>query len=194
MAFYPGSLTTNWVVPAEPVLRIPNNLSFEEAATVPICFATVIHSLIDLGRLSRGQSVLIHSACGGVGLTAIQVCQMLGAEMYLTVGSARKVDYLVETFGIPRSRIFNSRDSSFVEGVMRETGGRGVDLVLNSLSGELLHESWRCVAKYGAMMELGKRDILGSGRLNMINFQDNKSYHGVDLNSLGLERPAQLRE
>ncbi|RYP84204.1 hypothetical protein DL770_005246 [Monosporascus sp. CRB-9-2] len=194
MAFYPGSLTTHLTLPAALVLRIPDGLSFEEAATVPICFATVIHSLVSIGRLAAGQSVLIHSACGGVGLTAIQVCRMLGADMYLTVGSARKIEYLVERYGIPRSRIFNSRDASFVEGVMRETSGRGVDLVLNSLSGDLLHESWKCVAKYGAMLELGKRDIMGSGRLDMLGFQENRSYHGVDLSQFGLERPEELQK
>ena len=71
---------------------------------------------------------------------------------------------------------------------MRETKGRGVDLVLNSLSGELLHESWKCVAAYGAMLELGKRDIMGSGRLNMALFEGNRSYHGIDLSQYGLER------
>lgn len=199
MAFYPGSLATNLVVPAGLVLRLPDDLSFEAAATVPICFGTVIYALVDVGRLGGGlgrgkrQSVLIHSACGGVGLAAIQVCRMLGADMYLTVGSARKVDYLVEKFGIPRARIFNSRDASFVEGVMRETGGRGCDLVLNSLSGELLHESWKCVAKYGAMLELGKRDIMGSGKLAMQIFQENRSYHGIDLSQFGVERLEDLQ-
>ncbi|RYP79109.1 hypothetical protein DL771_000087 [Monosporascus sp. 5C6A] len=194
MAFHPGSLTTHLALPAGLVLRIPGDLSFEEAATVPICFATVIHSLVSIGRLVAGQSVLIHSACGGVGLAAIQLCRMLGADMYLTVGSPRKIEYLVERYGIPRERIFNSRDASFVEGVMRETSGRGVDLVLNSLSGGLLHESWKCVAKYGAMLELGKRDIMGSGRLDMLGFQENRSYHGIDLSQFGLERLEALQQ
>lgn len=197
MAFSPGSLATHLALPASLVLRLPDDLSFEAAATVPICYATVLLSLISIGRLSADrsrQSVLIHSACGGVGLAAIQVCRMLGADMYLTVGSARKVDHLVENFGIPRSRIFNSRDASFVDGVMRETRGRGVDLVLNSLSGELLHESWKCVAKYGAMLELGKRDIMGSARLNMQPFQENRSYHGIDLSQFGLERLEDLQK
>ncbi|RYP26873.1 hypothetical protein DL766_006584 [Monosporascus sp. MC13-8B] len=194
IAFYPGSLATHLTLPVGLVVRIPDGLSFEEAATVPVCFATVLHSLVSIGRLAAGQSVLIHSACGGVGLTAIQVCRMLGAEMYLTVGSRRKIEYLVERYGIPRSRIFNSRDASFVEGVMRETSGRGVDLVLNSLSGDLLHESWKCVAKYGAMLELGKRDIMGSGRLDMLGFRENRSYHGIDLSHLGMERLEELQK
>lgn len=86
----------------------------------------------------------------------------------------------MDTFDIPRNRIFSSRDSSFLDGVMKQTGNRGVDLVLNSLSGELLHLSWRCVAKFGKMIELGKRDVLGQGQLDMDVFAGNRSFIGVD--------------
>ena len=71
----------------------------------------------------------------------MQLARMVGAEIYATVGSAEKVKYLMDTFGLPRSHIFSSRDTSFLAGVMRETQNRGVDVVLNSLSGELLHTS-----------------------------------------------------
>lgn len=83
---------------------------------------------------------------------------MVGAEIYATVGSEEKVRYLIETFDLPRNRIFNSRDTSFVSGLMRETDGKGVDLALNSLSGELLHATWRCVAEFGKLVEIGKRE------------------------------------
>ena len=78
--------------------------------------------------------------------------------MYATVGSEDKASFLVREFGIPRNRIFSSRDSSFLKGIMDATNGSGVDLVLNSLSGELLSTSWKCVAPDGAMVEIGKRD------------------------------------
>lgn len=74
---------------------------------------------------------------------------MLKAEVNATVGNDEKVQFLMENFHIPRNRIFNSRDKSFVDGVMRETGGQGVDIILNSLSGELLHATWTCVAEFG---------------------------------------------
>lgn len=90
------------------------------------------------------KTVLIHSACGGVGLAAIRICRAVGAsKVYCTVGSDDKVAYLMEHFGIPREHIFNSRDASFLPGIMRETKGHGVDVVLNSLSGDLLHASVR---------------------------------------------------
>ncbi|OTA83804.1 hypothetical protein M434DRAFT_400620 [Hypoxylon sp. CO27-5] len=192
MALCNGCLATRNVAPAEIVMKIPDDLSFESAATIPVCFGTVIYSLIDIGRLEQGQSVLIHSACGGVGLAALQVSKMLGVEIYATVGSEKKVEYLMNNFGIPRSHIFNSRNASFSEGIIRETDGRGADLVLNSLSGELLHESWRCVAKFGIMIELGLRDSMGSGNLSMLPFAKNRSYHGVNLSEFR-ERPKWLR-
>lgn len=93
------------------------------------------------------------------------------------------------TFGIPRHHIFNSRNSSFLEDVKRETNGRGIDIVLNSLSGELLHTSWKCVAEYGKMLEIGKRDFIGRGMLSMDIFEANRAFFGIDLARLGMERP-----
>jgi NADPH:quinone reductase-like Zn-dependent oxidoreductase len=87
----------------------------------------------------------------------------------------------MSTFGIPRNCIFNSRDESFLKDVMTETDGRGVDIVLNSLSGELLHTSWKCVAEFGKMIEIGKRDLVGNGKLALNVFELNRSYHGLCL-------------
>jgi NADPH:quinone reductase-like Zn-dependent oxidoreductase len=72
---------------------------------------------------------------------------------------------------------------------MRQTGGKGVDVVLNSLSGELLHASWQCVAKFGKMLEIGKRDFIGHGMLSMDIFESNRSFFGVDLAQLAVEKP-----
>jgi NADPH:quinone reductase-like Zn-dependent oxidoreductase len=123
-------------------IKMPDDLTFEEAASMPCVYPTVIHGLINMARLEKGHTVLIHSACGGIGLAALYVCQMIGIKkIYATVGSPEKVQYLVETFNLPRSHIFSSRDATFLPGIMRETSNRGVDVVLNSLSGELLHAS-----------------------------------------------------
>lgn len=187
------AMATRSVIPGDLALPIPESMSFDQAATIPVCFGTVLHSLINVARVERDQTVLIHSACGGVGLAAVQICQMLGVKIFLTVGTKRKVKHLVDTYGIPRNHIFSSRDLTFVDGIMRETGGVGVDVVLNSLSGELLHGSWKCVAEFGCMVELGLRDSRGSGRLDMMPFGHNRSYHGVE----GIQfarRPAVLRK
>jgi NADPH:quinone reductase-like Zn-dependent oxidoreductase len=121
-AFAPeGCLATKAVLQRYHAVKLPDNLSFQDAAGVPVVFATVIHGLINVARVQKDQSVLIHAGCGGVGLSAIQIFRMVGAEMYVMVGSPEKVDYLVNTYGVPRNRILNSCNESFLEGVMRET-------------------------------------------------------------------------
>lgn len=135
------------------------------------------------------KSILIHSACGGVGIAAIQLSQMIGAEVYATVGSQEKVEHLVAAFGIPRAHIFSSHDSSFRNSLLQETNGRGVDVVLNSLSGELLHASWECVAEFGKLIEIGKRDLHGRAKLAMNIFEANRSYCCVDLSMVVNRKP-----
>ncbi|KAJ5900212.1 polyketide synthase [Penicillium subrubescens] len=169
--------------------KIPGGLSFEDAATMPCVFATSIYSIFNIGNLQKGQSILIHSACGGVGIATVQLAQMIGAEIYVTVSNEEKVKYLMDTFGLPRNKIFNSRDTSFVENILRETGGKGVDLALNSLSGELLHATWKCIAVFGKMVEIGKRDLIGSGKLDMKPFLANRNYCCVDLDQICSMRP-----
>lgn len=125
-------------------------------------------------------------------MAAIQVAQMIGAEVYASVSSEMKVAHLMNNFRIPRNRIFQSRDKSFVDGVMRETNGQGMDIILNSLSGELLHATWDCVAEFGVLVEIGKRDLIGSGRLDLKNFLANRSYSCVDIDQLW-KKPTLLR-
>lgn len=114
---------------------------------------------------------------------------MTALQIFATVGNDDKAEYLVRTFGIARHRIFNSRNCSFLADVERETNGRGVDIVLNSLSGELLHTSWKCVAAHGKMLELGKRDFNGRGMLSMDLFEANRAFFGIDLARLCVDRP-----
>ena len=130
--------------------------------------------------------------CRGKSTTRLPVALILNSsrQIFVTVGNQDKRQYLVDTFQIPDHRIFNSRDASFLEGVMRATEGKGVDIVLNSLSGELLHASWQCVAPFGTMIEIGKRDLIGHAKLRMDPFEANRAFVGVDLAQLCKERPA----
>ncbi|PKY00760.1 polyketide synthase [Aspergillus campestris IBT 28561] len=186
--------STRRVLPESLCEKIPDGLSFEDAATLPLVFATAIYSLFHLGNLKKGQSILIHSACGGVGLATIQLAQMAGAAIYATVGNEEKVKHLTDMLNLPRNRIFSSRSATFADDIMRETNNRGVDLALNSLSGELLHATWRCIAPFGKMIEIGKRDLIGSTKLDMVPFLDNRSYCSVDLDKISLQRPAIAKE
>jgi NADPH:quinone reductase-like Zn-dependent oxidoreductase len=95
----------------------------------------------------------------------------------------------MQEFGIPRQRIVSSRTTAFLPEIMRETENRGVDMVLNSLSGELLHASWQCVAEFGKMIEIGKRDLVGRGKLDMDLFEGNRMFVGVDFAGIFAHRP-----
>lgn len=130
------------------------------------------------------QSVLIHSGAGAFGIAAITLAQSMGAVIYATVSTDEKKDYLVNELGVQRENIFQSRDTSFVEGIMKATAGRGVDIVLNSLTGDLLHASWRCCAKFGRFVEIGKRDIIDAGKLDMDVFLRSVTFTAFDMSEL----------
>lgn len=145
--------------------RIPDEMTFEDAAAFPLSYSTSYHGLIDHARLQRGESVLIHGAAGGLGQAAIVLSQYIGAEIFVTVSTEAKKRFLIDTYGIEADHVFNSRDLSFAKGIKRMTGGRGVDVVLNSLAGEALRQTWHCVAPFGRFIEIGKRDV---GKLQIL--------------------------
>lgn len=172
------------------IAKIPETLSFEEAAALVNPGLTAYHSLIDMARLQEGEKILIHSAAGGTGQLAVQIAQMVGAEVFCTVGYQEKKDILTQTYGIPEDHIFYSRNNSFKDGIFRMTKGYGVDVVLNSLTGEGLRASWQCIAPFGRFVELGKIDIITNSQLPMSSFAKNVSYMAVDLAHIWLARPA----
>jgi NADPH:quinone reductase-like Zn-dependent oxidoreductase len=175
-----GSFQTYYRADSSWFQLIPDNLSFEQAAAIPLAYCTAYYSLIDVARLAAKETILIHAAAGGVGQAAIVLAQMQGAEIYVTVGTPAKKQLVMERYGIPEDHVFSSRDLSFATALRRSTGGRGVDVVLNSLSGEALRESWRCVAPFGRFVEIGKRDIRSNGMLEMQQFAQNVSFTAVE--------------
>jgi len=163
------------------VMKIPDGMSFAQAASVLTAFCTARFGLLHVGRLQGNEKVLIHAAAGGTGQAAVQVAQSVGAEIFVTVGSLVKKQLLMDVYGIPESHIFYSRDTSFAEGIMEATDGQGVDVVLNSLAGKLLQASWETIANFGRFIEIGRSDIDARGTLPMYPFRKNASFTGVDL-------------
>ncbi|KAE8149878.1 hypothetical protein BDV25DRAFT_140396 [Aspergillus avenaceus] len=192
-AMVPGSLSTHVRCPTACASAIPPTMSLEVAASIPAVYCTVIYSLIDLARLCQGESVLIHAAAGGVGQAAIVVAQAIGAKMFVTVGSEDKKRFLMEAYHLQEDQIFYSRDLSFVQGIQQATDGQGVDVALNSLSGDALQATFGCVAPFGRFVELGKRDIVQNSRLEMVSFDKNISFSSVDLGLVREKRPHLLR-
>ena len=156
-------------------------MPFGVAAAMPLILTTAYYALMDVARLQRGETVLIHSAAGGVGQMAVQLAQSVGAHVIATIGSQQKRDLLKSKFLLTDDQIFSSRDDSFVADIMRTTNGRGVDVVLNSLAGKLLHATWGCVAPFGRFIEIGKRDIHENSKIPMDPFRVNVTFASVDL-------------
>ncbi|KAI9720556.1 MAG: Type I Iterative PKS [Chrysothrix sp. TS-e1954] len=171
------------------VYPLPDDMSYEEASTLACVYLVSIYGLYHLANLRRHQTVLIHSAAGGVGSASIQLAQHRGAEVYATVGSDEKREYLKTNFGIPDDHIFSSRNTDFAPALMKQTNGKGVNVILNSLTGAILEESWRCVADAGIMVEIGKKDILDRNSLSMEPFNRNASFRAVDMSHKSIDDP-----
>jgi NADPH:quinone reductase-like Zn-dependent oxidoreductase/SAM-dependent methyltransferase len=190
-----GTYQTYTRCQANDAIRIPDSMSFVEGAALPVVFTTAFYALVNVANIQRGESILIHSAAGGTGQAAIQVSQLRDVEIFVTVGSEEKKMLLMETYHIPEDHIFDSRDTSFVKGIRGYTGKNGgVDVILNSLSGDFLVESWQCIAPFGRFLELGKKDILSNNSLPMLPFAKNASFHAIDLNEARKYRPCLLRQ
>jgi acyl transferase domain-containing protein/acyl carrier protein len=171
--------------PTKFMLHKPAHVSFDEAATIPITFLTAHYGLNYLARMGPGDRVLIHAAAGGVGLAAIQLARRAGAEVYATAGSPEKRAFL-ESLGL--KHVFNSRSADFGEAVLERTGGKGVDVVLNSLAGEFIPKSLALLAPFGRFVEIGRIDIYRNSPVGLEPFKKNLSFFSVDLDLLGNER------
>jgi acyl transferase domain-containing protein/acyl carrier protein len=180
------SLGSYAIAPVTRVVRKPTYLSFEEAATIPIAFLTAYYALYSLARLRPGERILIHAAAGGVGMAAIQLAQLAGAEIFATAGDEKKRT-LLQSLGV--QHVMDSRSLKFTEEILTLTEGRGVDVVLNSLAGEALTRGLDVLAPYGRFLEIGMRDIAQNSLLGLQPFQKNLSFFSIELLRITHERP-----
>nr|WP_245730657.1 type I polyketide synthase [Micromonospora pallida] len=156
MGLFSGSFSSIAVTDHRLVTRIPDGWSYAEAAAVPVVFLTAWYGLVELARLGAGESVLVHAAAGGVGMAAVQIARHLGAEVYGTASPGKWPALCAN--GFDDARIASSRTLDFVDEFRDRTGGRGVDVVLNALSGEFVDASLRLLAPGGRFVEMGKTD------------------------------------
>ena len=189
-----GCLNTYARCDAQLAVKIPDSLSFIEAAALPVTGVTAYFSLVETAHLQRGETILIHAGSGGTGQMAIQVGQSIGAEIFVTVGFEAKKQLLMDLYGIPEDHIFYSRNTTFAQGIMRMTKNRGVDVVLNSLSGDSLIASWESIAPFGRFIEIGKSDIKSNIKLPMSCFAKNVSFCAVAVDYMCNHRPALFRK
>ncbi len=163
------------------VLPIPGDISFEEAATLPVVFMTSWHSLKNVARMRKGETILVHAGAGGVGMASIQIAHHLGCEVIATVGSGVKRT-LMESLGV--KHIIDSRRGDFVDAVMNLTSRRGVDVVINALAAEAIPMGMACLAEFGRFIEIGKRDIYQNSRIPLWPLRRNASFHVVAMDAV----------
>ncbi|MEV4590487.1 type I polyketide synthase [Streptomyces chartreusis] len=171
MGLLDGAFAPTAVTDGRLLTRVPEGWSFEQAASVPIVFLTAYYALVDLAGLEAGESVLVHSAAGGVGTAAVQLARHLGAEVYATASEPKWP--VVRDLGVPDERIASSRTTEFEQRFQP-----GVDVVLDSLAGEFVDASLRLVRGGGRFVEMGKTDIRDA--------EEVRAEHGIDYTAFDL--------
>ncbi|XP_068156554.1 fatty acid synthase [Drosophila tropicalis] len=166
--------------PSKLIWDIPDHWSLKEAASVPVVYITVYYAFFMATDIRKGKSILIHAGTGGIGLAAIRVALAYNLEVFTTCSTPQKKQFLVDMFPqLKESHIGNSRDTTFERMIQRETDGKGVDFVLNSLSEDKLQASVRCLAQSGHFLEIGKFDMANDSKLGMGCFLKEITFHAV---------------
>ena len=194
-AIHPDGIATRSNIDYRQVRRIPDGMSMGLATAIPVSYATALYALRDAARIQKGESILIHAAAGALGQAAIAIAQYYQAgEIFVTVGTPEKRALIKKHFGISDENIFSSRTLSFGQGIQRRTNGRGVDVVLNSLSGEATRESQNCLARFGRFVEVGKKDLLSNARMETQYLEKNATFSAVDLGMVAQHMPLKFQE
>ncbi|MFI9154597.1 SDR family NAD(P)-dependent oxidoreductase [Streptomyces sp. NPDC053367] len=186
VACAPGALASHVTVRAEHARPVPAELDDQVAAALPLVMTTAWYALVELARVDSDETVLIHSAADGAGLAAVQIARLLGANVLATAATAEKRAYL-EELGV--ARVFDSRGLDWAAQVREATGGRGVDVVLNSLPGAAVRAGLDLLAEDGRFVELGRADIRQGRLLGLDAFAKGISYAALDMPGLRERRP-----
>ncbi|KAI0015263.1 polyketide synthase [Xylariomycetidae sp. FL0641] len=176
-----GRFATHPRAPWTSLAKIPDDVAWKDAASIPVVFLTSYICLFELARLQPGERVLIHAGSGGVGQSAIMLAQHVGAEVFTTCSSEEKRNLLMTQYGLDADHIFSSRDTSFAAAILARTGGEGIDVVINSLSGPLLKATWDCMSRFGRFVEIGKVDIEAARLLDLTPLTRSAMICGFDL-------------
>jgi amino acid adenylation domain-containing protein len=183
MADTEGAFASFVNVDARKVMHKPSCLSMSEAASIPTVFSAAYYGLHELADMKAGEKILIHSAAGGVGQAAVQLAKSAGAQIFATA-SPGKWDFL-KSQGIPF--VMNSRNTDFTSEIMKITDGKGVDIVLNSLSGNFIEKSFSVLAQGGRFVEIGKTDVWDSEKAEA--FRPDVTYYLFDMGEVTSEDP-----
>lgn len=186
VAMAQGCFASHVTLSVAKVFEKPARMDFEEAVTIPVPFLTAWHCLHNVARMRRGETVLIHTATGGVGLAALQVARAAGARVLTTAGAQDK-RALLHALGV--EKVMNSRSLDFIDDVREATDGRGVDIILNALSGRAIETGLAALATGGRFLEIGKRDIYQNTRIGLRPFRNCISFSAIDLQQVMTDQP-----
>lgn len=170
------------------VHKLPEGMTFVEGTNIMRSYGAVKYGLINVARLKKGETILIHDATTALGMAAINIAQHIGAEIYATVAGDGDRSHLVATSGVPPDHVFGF--SGFSQVIKHATGHRGVDVVINSsVTGEALRQSWHCLAPFGRFIELGMKDMRSNTGLDMVPFAANTTFTGVNMKCMLYSNP-----
>ncbi|WP_432108397.1 KR domain-containing protein [Streptomyces sp. AA1529] len=187
MGVWQDAFRSSVVVDERVVVGVPEGWSFVEAASVPVAFVTAFFALVDVAGVRSGESVLVHAAAGGVGMAAVQLARWLGAEVWATASESKWS--VVRGLGVAGDRIASSRSVGFAE-VFGRGVGSGVDVVVDSLAGELVDASLGLVRPGGRFVELGKADVRDPGEVAAV--YEGVMYRAFDLAEVAPERLGEM--
>ncbi|CAM3417636.1 type I polyketide synthase [Parendozoicomonas haliclonae] len=190
-----GSFSRYLTTHALHVCALPAGFRQDQGATLPAAFTTVWHSLVELAGINEKDHVLIHAGAGGIGLAAIQVCRLRGARFILTASSHKQTwlqSYLNSSGEGQPVHIYSSRNTAFADAILTETGGKGVSVVLNSLSAPgFIDANLRAVQKGGFFLELGKREIWTAEQVHSV--RPDVRYQAVDVARINEQEPERVQ-
>jgi NADPH:quinone reductase-like Zn-dependent oxidoreductase len=144
---------------------VPEPMSFDEAASFLATGMSAYHGIVRLANLREGENLLIHAAAGGVGLATIQIAKRLGARIFATAGSEEKLSLAMQHGA---DHAINYRERDFAAEVTSLTGGYGVDVVMDSVGGDVYKKSWHLLAEMGRYILYGVSAVTGKGALNRL--------------------------
>jgi len=184
LALAPGSFSQYITVRATQVTHQLASLNAAEAATIPSAFLTGYYALHQLAQMKRGDRVLIHTATGGVGMAAVQLAKQCGAEIFATASPGKWP--VLRDLGV--THIYHSRTLDFADQIMADTQGKGVNIVLNSLTGPgFIEANLAILAQHGHFLEMSKRNVWDAAAIAAV--RPDVAYALFDLATVAIEQP-----
>jgi NADPH:quinone reductase len=153
-----GGMAQEAIAPAAMTMRIPDGMSFEQAAGFPVTYGTTYYALVDRARLQPGETLLVHGAAGGVGTNAVEIGKIIGAKVIATAGSDEKLE-VARRLGA--DHLINYSKESIKDRIKALTEGRGADVIFDPVGGDVFDESLRSIAMEGRLVVIG----FASGRI-----------------------------